>query len=161
MHPNSGAKFCFLKFRLWLIAPNMRVARFGCLDVSMVACLYLALKKGQTGNYWLMILDGRCRLIRGITQAVKHIIYSTVLWLEANAPVIQIKMHLPEEFDDYDNTTKAGIITAFSWESRDTRADDLPMMNFIAWPLGEYSVLCWPNKQGSRSIPRRPKGQAA
>ena len=47
-------------------------------------------------------------------------------------------MHLPEELDDYGNATKAGIITAFSWESRDIRADDLPMMDSIAWPLGKY-----------------------
>ena len=30
-----------------------------------------------------------------------------------------------------------GIWTAFWWDNRDTEADDLPMMNSIAWPLSE------------------------
>ena len=47
-------------------------------------------------------------------------------------------MHLPEETQGYGNSTTDGIVSAFSWESRDTRADDLPMMNSIVWALGEY-----------------------
>ena len=38
-----------------------------------------------------------------------------------------------------DDTIKSGdgIWSAFSWDNRDTEADDLPMMNSIAWPLCE------------------------
>ena len=46
-------------------------------------------------------------------------------------------MDSSEEIGDYDNTTIGGIWSAFSWDRRDIRADDLPMMNSIAWPLGE------------------------
>ena len=41
-------------------------------------------------------------------------------------------MHLPEESDDCGNDATTGIRSAFSWDSRDTRADDLQMMDSIA-----------------------------
>ena len=46
-------------------------------------------------------------------------------------------MELSEEIGDYSNATIGGIWSAFSWDRRDIQADDLPMMNSIAWPLGE------------------------
>ena len=49
-------------------------------------------------------------------------------------------MHLPEESDDCGNNTTIGIRSAFSWGSRDARADYLPMMDSIAWPLGKYII---------------------
>ena len=46
-------------------------------------------------------------------------------------------MDSSEEIGDYDNTTIGGIWSAFSWDHRDIQADDLPMMNSFAWPLGD------------------------
>ena len=46
-------------------------------------------------------------------------------------------MDSSEEIGDYDNTTIGGIWSVFSWDRRDIRADDLPMMNSFAWPLGD------------------------
>ena len=43
-------------------------------------------------------------------------------------------MYLPW---DIANSTNVNILAAFSWDQRDTLADDLPMMNSIAWPLGK------------------------
>ena len=57
-------------------------------------------------------------------------------------------MHLPEESDDCGNDASTGIRSAFSWDSRDTRADDLQMMDSIAWPLGKHMI----NKYDLRQI---------
>ena len=75
--------------------------------------------------------------------STSHITPSTVLSVTKKTvrclhhPLRNI-MHLPKESDDCSNSTTTGIQSAFSWDSRDTRADDLPMMESIAWPLGEY-----------------------
>ena len=49
------------------------------------------------------------------------------------------KMDLTYEIGDNGNATNdaVGIWSVFSWDRRDIEADDLPMMNSIAWPLGE------------------------
>ena len=47
------------------------------------------------------------------------------------------KMALSEEIGDSSNSTHDGIWSVFSWDQRDIAADDLPMMNSVAWPLGE------------------------
>ena len=53
-------------------------------------------------------------------------------------------MDSSEEFGDYDNTTVGGIWSAFSWDHRDIEADDLPMMNSFAWPMGEsFNMTCF------------------
>ena len=49
------------------------------------------------------------------------------------------KMALSEEIRDSSNSTNDGIWSVFSWDQRDIAADDLPMMNSVAWPLGEFS----------------------
>ena len=49
------------------------------------------------------------------------------------------KMALSGEIGDSSNSTQDGIWSVFSWDQRDIAADDLPMMNSVAWPLGEFS----------------------
>ena len=56
-------------------------------------------------------------------------------------------MELSEEIGDYSNATIGGIWSAFSWDRRDIEADDLPMMNSVAWPLGEMLNLNSPLNQ--------------
>ena len=43
-------------------------------------------------------------------------------------------MYLPEVDTNF---STAGIWSAFSEERRDNRTDNLPMMDSIAWPIGE------------------------
>ena len=49
------------------------------------------------------------------------------------------QMDSSKDISDVNNATiMSGIWLAFSWEQRDIQADDLPMMNSILWPIGEF-----------------------
>ena len=53
------------------------------------------------------------------------------------------KMHLPEE------SANESVWSALSWEKRDVRSDDLPMMNSFLWPIGKWMGV---NEQFPNSI---------
>ena len=56
-----------------------------------------------------------------------------------NRTAVECKMNLLEDIEYYRNATiTSGVWSAFAWDRRDIEADDLPMMNSIAWPLGEF-----------------------
>ena len=44
-------------------------------------------------------------------------------------------MHLPEVST---NEAIESVWSALSWEKRDVRSDDLPMMNSFLWPIGKW-----------------------
>ena len=46
-----------------------------------------------------------------------------------------VKMHLPEVST---NEAIESVWSALSWEKRDVRSDDLPMMNSFLWPIGKW-----------------------
>ena len=49
--------------------------------------------------------------------------------------LITSNMHLPEVSADEANES---VWSALSWEKRDVRSDDLPMMNSFLWPIGKW-----------------------
>ena len=45
-------------------------------------------------------------------------------------------MHLPEV--SANRSVYESVWSALSWEKRDVRCDDLPMMNSFLWPIGKW-----------------------